>query len=206
MIKKLNTLLIIAAFMMFALSGCKGETTTVTYCSDSGELIRLDVSDKNDFYQDGEHPFSIYKHGKAYLTGAFGPAGILDFFENYNLSDDSIEEVDKFERDGNQYIIYRLQYRDLDTSMGKSIFETLFTAQDDNPLSNSRATVKDENGNLIYTEYNVLIKVADTDVSVVTTSQGTEQELRDALDAMTFSFIGLSGDTDSSCNGIDQDS
>lgn len=149
---------ILAVCLLGVMAACEMHaSTSVTYKVDTGDSIKIEVDTTAGFSQDTEVPFSIKKDDAVYLEGSFGTEDAFDFFQHYATTDDDVVLLEEGEKDGNQYLMY----------------------------ATSGDSVSAESS--ITTEYDYVVRVANSNTCVVLYGSVSEEAAREAFEATTIS-------------------
>lgn len=183
MTKKIISLVLSAICLLALLSGCKGETTSAYYQSENNKLVRIDVTDKHDFYQHQGDPFTIVKRGNTYLTGTFAPSDVYEFYKYFVENNESATLIEEGEKDGFSYFLFSVDYIGVDT--GTLGIDDLFSSLDGDAPDDTSELLDDADKPVV-TEYNILVAFPEAEAVLALSSDRSEEDVRAAFRDMSF--------------------
>lgn len=180
MTKKIISVILAAVCLVTLLSSCKGKMTSAYYQSENNKLVRIDVTNRHDFYQHQGDPFTVVKKGSTYLTGTFAPSDVYGFYKTFVENNESAAVLEEGEKDGFSYILFSIDYIGVDT--GERDITDLFSALSGD---SSDEYIEDADRPII-TEYGILVDFPEAEAVLAMSSDRSEKDVRAAFKDMSF--------------------
>lgn len=185
MTKKIISLALSVICLLTLLSGCKSETTSAYYQSENNKLVRIDVTNKHDFYQHQGDPFTIMKKGNTYLTGTFAPSDVYDLYKYFVKNNESAVLIEEGEKDGFSYFLFSVDYIGVDTETLD--IGDLFSSLNGDASNNVSKPLNDADKPVII-EYNILVDFPEAEAVLALSSDRSEEDVRAAFKELSFAI------------------
>lgn len=108
--KKLLAFAAITLMSACVMSGCMmKKTLSLTYTVSTGDNIKIAWDQESGYAVDGKNPFAVSKDDKEILSGTFLTEDeYSQYYDLVKAGDESVEIIKEDEKDGNNYIMYRV--------------------------------------------------------------------------------------------------